>query len=253
MELGGFAVMELIGEGGAARVFRAVHETSGQQVAIKLFRHELLAQQELLERFHGEIRLLEAFEHPNLLACLAAGEQDGVPWFATQLCASSLASRVMREGRADPPTLVGYALEVLDGLDYLHRRGVVHRDVKPDNILLDKDDVAVLGDFGIAMDPAYRPTQLGAVMGTPSFTPPEQLDDPTTATPSSDLFSLGSSLFACCTLRSAMPLFVKRLREDALARLPEGLREVVARATHPDPSARFATAEAMARDLADLT
>lgn len=252
VELGPYVVTSLVGEGGAARVYEARHEHTGGLAAVKMYRHELLGQVELLDRFHTERLLLEQLDHPNILPCHDHGEDDDVPWFATKLCRGSLATRVLTSGAVEPAVMAGYGLELLDALGYLHERGIVHRDVKPDNILLDEHDIAVLGDFGIAIDPAFRPTQMGAVMGTPTFMPPEQLDDPRGAGPSSDLFALGSTMFVCVTMRSAMPLMVPALRAKALGTLPEELRWIIDSATSPDPAERFDAASDMADALAEL-
>jgi len=252
VDLGQYLVDTLIGEGGAARVFRARDRISGHPVAVKLFRHELMNQKELLGRFRNEIELLARLDHPNIIPCLQDGEMDGIPWFATNLCARSLASRVLSQGAIDIRSMASYSAEVLDALAYLHDNGVVHRDVKPENLLLDDSDVALLGDFGIALDPARRPTVMGAVIGTPTFMPPEQYDDPSAADASADLFALGSTIYVCMTVKTAMPLLIPERRPKALARLPEDMRDIVARATHPDPDERYHSAAEMADELVDL-
>jgi len=252
LNLDGYVIDSLIGEGGAARVFRARRKLTGEDVAIKLYRHELMDQSELLGRFRNEIRVLGAMDHPNLLRCLDCGEVDGIPWFATMLCRGSLSSRVLATGRIGASAMASYAAEVLDGLDYLHELGVIHRDVKPENILLDGSDVALLGDLGIALDPSYRRTSDGVVVGTPTFMPPEQYDDPRLADASADLFALGSTIYVCTTLKTAMPLLLPDHRATALARLQPAMRWIVDRATHPDPRRRFHSAREMADALVDL-
>jgi len=255
VQLDRFILETLIGEGGTARVYRARDTTDQTFVAIKLYRHELMNQAELLQRFRSEVRLLSTFDHPNVLPCLDHGEEpgSGLPWFATRLCKGSLAGLIYQGGPIPLRTMGRYCVEVLDGLAELHARNIVHRDVKPDNILLDDDDVAILGDFGIALNPRTRPTQVDAVMGTPHFMAPEQFDDPREATPSADLFALGCTLYTGITGKSSMVLLMTPRRSDALDLLvDERMRAIVDQATSPEPEDRFASARAMADALADL-
>ncbi len=254
MQLGRYRLESLVGEGGTARVFRAQDTTRPVSVAVKVFRRDLVGESQLLERFHTEIELLRRFDHPNLLPCLAHGHDEalGVPWFATRLCRGSLAGRIYQNGPLEVTTVASYCAEILDGLAHIHEAGIVHRDVKPDNIMLDDDDVAVLGDFGIALNPDDRPTHVNAIMGTPQYMAPEQHDDPRHAEPSADLFAVGSTLFVSITGRSSMTLFLNERRSAALDQLPDSIRPFVDKATAVDPSKRFASAREMADALADF-
>jgi serine/threonine-protein kinase len=223
-------------------------------VAIKVLRDFLLDSEESVARFFLEADLLERFEHPNIVPLLGRGKlPDGLPWFALPYAAQgSLADRMLRRGRLDQHELLGYTAEILDALHYLHDLGVVHRDVKPENVLLDEHDVAMLCDFGIALSPIRRATMAGDRMGTPSFMPPEQYADPRSVTPQADLFGAGVTLFVGLTGQTGMVLLVEHLRTDALAALPPAVAPIVDKATSLRVQDRYKTAWEMSLDLADV-
>jgi serine/threonine-protein kinase len=234
-------------------VFRALDTHTGRTAAIKVLREQLLDDPECLARFEMEGRLLLELDHPNLLPVVHVGHTgDGLPWFASAFASrGSLADQMVRQGVLQKQALLGYAAEVLDCLHYLHELGIVHRDVKPENILVDDDDVAMLCDLGIARAPSRRATMVGDRMGTPSFMPPEQYDDPSSVTVTADLFGLGVTLFVGLTGQTGMVLLVEHLREKALGALPPGVREIVDKSTRSRPEQRYPSAWAMSLDVAD--
>lgn len=248
-----FELQHLIGEGGTARVYLARDRKDDRPAAVKLVHESVLDSDEALARFLVEADLLERFDHPNILGFRSRGVlDDHRPWFATDYAAKgSLADRVLRTGVIDPSAMCGYALEVLDALQHVHELGIVHRDVKPENILVDSDDVALLCDFGVARTPHRRATLVGDKMGTPTFMAPEQASDPAAVTARADLYGMGATIFVSITRKSGMALLVDHMRGDALAMVPRPLRRVVARATAPRPRDRYATASEMAMDLAE--
>ncbi|HHO50681.1 MAG TPA: serine/threonine protein kinase, partial [Deltaproteobacteria bacterium] len=138
-------------------------------------------------------------------------------------------------------------------LQYIHAMGVIHRDVKPENVLLDRHEIAQLCDFGIALNPAHRATQIGDRMGTPSFMAPEQYNDPASVTPSADIFGLGATMYTGLTAKSPMSLVVGHLRQKALEILPGDVAPIIERATAPGLESRYASAEEMAMELAELS
>ncbi|MEQ1504000.1 MAG: serine/threonine-protein kinase [Myxococcota bacterium] len=244
----------LVGEGGTARVFRGADVRTGQAVAVKVLRDVLMDSEENVARFLLEADLLGQFEHPNIVPLLGRGTLDtGVPWYACSFAAQgSLADRMLRHGRIPPADLLGYTTEILDALHYLHQQGIVHRDVKPENVLLDEDDVAMLCDFGIALAPQRRATMVGDRMGTPSFMPPEQYADPRAVTPQADLFGTGVTLFVGLTGQTGMVLLVDHLRIEALASLPPSISAIVDRSTSLKVEDRYKTAWEMSLDVADV-
>jgi len=248
-----FRIGTAIGEGGTARVFRAVDLRTGELVAVKVLRYFLMDSEENVARFELEADLLGRFEHPNILPLIARGKlPGGIPWFASTFAAQgSLADRMLRHGRLTAHSLLGYVAEILDALHYLHQQGIVHRDVKPENILIDSDDVAMLCDFGIALSPTRRATMAGDRIGTPSFMPPEQYADPRSVTPQADLFGAGVTLFVGLTGHTGMMLLVDHLRTGALASLPPGVSKIVDKATSLRVEDRYQTAWEMSLDVAD--
>ncbi len=251
---GRFLVEAVVGEGGTARVFRVRDQSSGKIAAVKLLRRSLMDSEEVVARFELEAELLGSFDHPNILGLLDSGRTpEGVPWFACPLAErGSLADMMLTRGPIVPPDLLTYAAETLDALQYLHGQGIVHRDVKPENVLVDHDDVALLCDFGISMTPRRRSTLLGDRMGTPSFMPPEQYADPASVTLQADLYGLGVTLFTALTGQTGMVLLVEHLRPAALASLPIAIARIVDRATDVRATNRYTSALEMALDVADV-
>lgn len=249
-----FSIEAVVGEGSTARVYRARDRQARGLVAIKIFRKALLDIPELVARFEVECDLLSRFDHDNILRVVDRGRAtDGSPWFATSFAeGGSLADRILRHGPIRMRDMISHAAEILDALTVIHEAGVVHRDVKPENILLDADDVAMLCDFGIALNPRRRGTDLGDYIGTPTFMAPEQYENAAKVTPRADLFGLGATIYVCVSRQSPMTLLVDHLRSDALQRLPVKLRRIIDRATAPRPEERYSTALEMSLDLAEL-
>jgi len=248
---GRFEVIELVGSGGAGNVYRVRDHERGDDAALKVAHDMTVADPRLRRRFEQEAELLAAMDHPGVLALRAwSGADAPRPWMATDFCpGGSLVDHLRAAGVPEAEEVAEWALQLLDALSYLHGRKMLHRDIKPENVLVDGHGCAVLADFGVARKPSSRATRRGDLFGTPAYMAPEQLDDVTAATPSSDLYSVGALLFALVTQRPCDALLTDRARQ--LARLPAPLRPVVARATELAPDARYAGADAMAADLAD--
>lgn len=249
-------VIERIGVGGSASVYRGRDRRTATEVAIKVMHPSLLGEELLRERFLRESELLQRFEHPAIPGWLDASSEDAeLLWFALEYVNGKSLSAVARDGlRAG--AIVELGLETADALGYLHGLGVVHRDVKPENILVGPNGCAQLVDFGISQDAAGRLTQLGDVMGTPGFMAPEQRLNAASVGPATDLFALGISLFAVLTSRSGLELTFPGTREEALASVPSPVQSIIRRLTERDPSNRpadaYETQDALAEALEHL-
>jgi serine/threonine-protein kinase len=243
-----FAIEARIGVGGSASVYRARDLQDDSFAAVKIIHPDLVEVEEMLARFRRESALLETLEHPAIPALRARGEGE-LDWFAVDFVDGPSLSVRARDTVALEP-LVLYGLEICDALGYLHDRGVVHRDIKPDNILVDSRDRACLIDLGIART-QQRHTLHGDVMGTPGFMAPEQALDPRDVDPRSDLFALAATLFAVYTRRAGLELMYESTRPEALE-AANALAPVVERATRFDPDERYPDAAAMQDALAEV-
>ena len=259
--LGPYRIEGLLGQGGMGIVFRALHD-DGRTVALKVLRDELAADDGYRQRLAHEARAAAEVDHPNLAPVLEAGEADGRLYLAVRYVdGRSLAERLAVGGPLAVGELVRLAANVAAGLDALHRRGIVHRDVKPANILLAADGTAVLGDFGLAKSRAWTVlTKTGQVLGTPNYLAPEVIRGQS-ATPLSDLYGLGCVLFECLAgtspfagrgvLRVGMAHLKEEPGDPAAGRedVPPALAWTVRQALAKDPAERPPSAVALARML----
>ncbi len=198
----GYRILRMLGQGGMASVFLAVQESLDREVALKVMAPALAATPEFAERFLREGKLTAKLQHPNIVTIHDIGVHNGLFY----LSAEFIPRGTLKERIAERGLSVGEALNVLGdiahGLDYAHEKGVVHRDVKPGNVLFRKDGRAVLADFGIAkaMDGGTSSTMAGMSVGTPDYMSPEQARGEA-VDGRSDLYSLGVMLYEMLTGR----------------------------------------------------
>src|SRR5882762_10573996 len=189
-----------IGRGGMSTVYRAFDTVLERQVAIKLMHREIASDSDQLERFRREARAVAQLSHPHIVGVIDAGEDQGRPYIVLEhVEGETLKERIRRLGRLPITEAVAYAIEIARALGAAHARHIVHRDVKPQNVLLDEEGSAKVTDFGIArtLDEEGL-TADGRVLGTTDYVSPEQaLGQPVTG--QSDLYSLGVVLFEMLT------------------------------------------------------
>jgi serine/threonine protein kinase len=198
--LGKYRVLEPLGRGGMARVYRAYHPQLDRYVAIKVLRSDLVDDEEFLARFRREAQAVAALRHPNIIQVYDFDVQDSLTYMVMELLeGDTLKARLndyrVRDEQMPYGDVVHILLDALDGLAYAHSEGMIHRDVKPANIMLTRHGQAVVTDFGIAqMVGSTQLTAAGALMGTLNYIAPEQgLEGRSDAR--SDIYSLGIVLY----------------------------------------------------------
>jgi serine/threonine-protein kinase len=216
---GGYRLAETIGSGSVGVVWKAT-APDGRAVALKILRRELAASELYRRRFEHEIRVARSARHRNLVPVIGDGAADGVPYLASRFVhGPSLGRRLEADGPLPGDQALRLAADVAAGLGALHRRQLVHRDVKPANILLDENGRALLTDFGLAKGEALTLlTEPGQPVGTPQYLAPELVDGSADASAASDVYALGCVVYECLAGR---PPFSGRTLEVALAHLTE--------------------------------
>jgi serine/threonine protein kinase len=257
---GRYAVGETLGRGGMGEVRAGRDVRLERDVAIKLLSPEVAARPKTRERFEAEARAAARLTHANVVLVYDSGEHDGVPFLVMErLPGRTLADELAEEGPLPPERLRALGIQVLDALSAAHRAGIVHRDVKPGNVLLAADGTVKVADFGIAksVDGADL-TTTGMLLGTPSYLSPEQLaGEP--ATPVSDVYSVGVMLYEALTgerpFRGRTMLELLHSMHQTRPALPDdlaacdALARAHARALAPRPEDRFPTAEEMRGEI----
>ncbi|MGK2850563.1 MAG: protein kinase domain-containing protein, partial [Candidatus Limnocylindrales bacterium] len=259
---GRYRLGAVIGRGGMATVHVATDIRLDRRVAVKLLRPEVTADPDLAQRFRREALAATVLRHPNIVACLDTGTDGAQPYLIMELVdGEDLAARLKRGGRLEPWAAARIGLDVARALGVAHVRGIVHRDVKPGNILLASDGRAKVTDFGIArlaMD--AEGSMPGTTLGSVHYFSPEQARGATT-TPASDVYGLGLVLYE--SLTGSRPWSGDSNDAIALARVgatapsvrnarpevPIALADVVARALAPEGADRFPNGAAMAAAL----
>ena len=258
---GRYRIIGLLGRGGMGEVYRATDLALGQSVALKILPEDAATSEEqLLERFHSEVRIARQVSHPNVCRVYDLGEADGVPFISMEYVdGEDLASLLQRIGRLPADKALETSRKICAGLAAAHDKGVIHRDLKPQNIMLNKRGEVIIMDFGLAAlaDQLHGPE---ARNGTPAYMAPEQLRGDS-VTPKSDIYALGLIFYELFTGKRAYeaasvaeliqlqeanrPLGMTTLASD----VDPGVEKVILRCLQPDPLQRPATALAVAAAL----
>ncbi|HEV2998623.1 MAG TPA: protein kinase, partial [Solirubrobacteraceae bacterium] len=198
---GRYEVLARIGSGGMADVYLTQDRLLSRQVAVKLLHRRFAEDEEFVERFRREASSAAGLSHPNVVGIFDRGEWDGTYYIVMEyLPGRTLKSVVREEGALDPTQASEIAIQILRAVRFAHRRGIIHRDIKPQNVILDEEGRAKVADFGIARAGASDMTMTGSIMGTAQYLSPEQAQG-WAVSEASDLYAVGIVLYELLTGR----------------------------------------------------
>jgi tRNA A-37 threonylcarbamoyl transferase component Bud32 len=245
-----FEILALAGRGGMAAVYKAVHKRLDRTVALKVLARELATDPEFGERFLREARALAALNHPHVLTVYDFGEREGFHYLVTEFVDGVTLRQLMAMGELSPAEALRIAPQVCEALQYAHEHGVVHRDVKPENILIDTAGQVKIADFGLAKlmrkDDRVGLTRSTAVFGTPHYMAPEQWRGSAGVDHRADIYSLGVVLYEMLTGQLPLGHFDPPSRRPGV---PRGLDEVVRRTLAQRPENRYQRAGDVQTDV----
>jgi serine/threonine protein kinase len=262
--VGNYELLEKIAEGGMGAIYRGRQRESGQVVAVKIMPSHMAQNPILLKRFEQEFRAASRLDHPNIVRAIDYGDTGDSPYIVMEFVeGESLGQKIERDGRMNEAEAIRVIAQVAQGLHRAHKQNLVHRDVKPDNILVRPDGVAKLADLGLVKetDTDLNLTKTGRGLGTPHFMAPEQFRNAKNADIRCDIYSLGATLYQMVTgelpFRSSGPLdaWMKKIQNDLTAprqivpTISERVEEAILRAMKADPDQRPATCREFVEEL----
>ncbi|KAJ3055245.1 hypothetical protein HK102_011394, partial [Quaeritorhiza haematococci] len=264
--IGSYGIIHPLGSGGMSSVFRAAHLETGHEVALKVLPPYMARNSTILKRFVAEVRSAESLEHPNIVSIYDRGSDEGRYYLVLEYVqGGDLHDYVQNRGPLDPDEAIGLIAQAARGLEYAMSRGVIHRDVKPSNLLRTPLGELKITDLGLAVRPESedeRVTREGTTVGTVDYMAPEQVDGRFGSIgPATDVYALGSILYVLTTgrppfrgetstetLRMVLhdePIPVRVLRPGA----PKPLETIALQCLEKDPARRYATAGELRDDL----
>lgn len=261
--MGPYSLEEVLGRGGMGIVYIGLHDLTGRAVAVKVPKLTEENATELRRRFATEAEVLTSLEHPGILPLYEVGEDNGTPYYAMKLADGNLAERLPGLP-ANPRQAAEYLAAVAEAVHYAHQRGVLHRDLKPQNILLDERSRPLVADFGLArlVDRDTDVTLSEGMLGTPDYVAPEvAAGGPRASTIASDVFSLGAILYHCLTGTApfhgdtVIETLSRIARSEVVPvrtcnpRVTEDLELICLKCLETESSVRYASAAALATDL----
>ena len=263
-KLKNYKLLQIIGEGGMSTVYLSRHVDSGSLAAIKVLKRAYTQDQDHLKRFfEREIKTTRALDHPNIVKLLDSGKKDNIYYLVYEFIDGLTLDKYIKSKKLSVKEIENITLKILAGLSHAHSRGVIHRDIKPQNILITKDGKVKITDFGIAKAISSTTiTQTGMFMGSPGYVSPEQADGKKVG-PASDLYSFGVLLFEMLLKRlpftsdtpwgivnkhiNEVPPDISKIVKD----IPSYLSYIVAKCLVKSPSGRFSSADEIMGVLKD--
>ena len=262
--VGNYELLERIAEGGMGTVYKGRHRFSGQIVAVKVVAAHMTSNQVLLKRFEQEYQAAKQLNHPNIVKALEYGDAGSTPYLVMEFVdGESLGRKIEREGKMPERDAVRLIAQVAQGLHRAHKEKLIHRDVKPDNILVTSDGQAKLADLGLVkeVETELNLTRTGRGLGTPHFMAPEQFKNAKNVDPRCDIYSLGATLYMMVTgempFRSSGPLdaYMKKIDNKLIPprelnpALSERIDWAIRRAMSADPEQRPDNCREFVEDL----
>lgn len=264
--VGRYDLLEKIADGGMGSVYKARHRDTGDIVAIKIVPNSMLTNEILLQRFEREFHSASKIDHPNVVRALEYGHEGKTPYLVMEYVdGESLGQLLDREERLEEKKAIHIIVQAAQGLAKAHKENLVHRDVKPDNILITKDGMVKIADLGLVkqkdIDNELNLTRTGRGLGTPHFMAPEQFRDAKKADARCDVYSLGATLYMAVTgelpFRSCTPLdaWMKKCHNEftppreIVPTLSERIDWAIRRAMSADPDARPESCREFVEDL----
>jgi len=250
--VGNYRIEKLIGRGGMATVYKTVDVVNQRMVAVKVLKQKFSSSLKALARFDREFLALESLNHPNIVRVLDKGIEEGVNYFVLEYVDGASLSRLLRYKKLTLNTRAQILLQVASALDYAHRRGIVHRDVKPDNVLINRTGRAKLADFGIAQItqsalPLTSITVTSSFMGTADYMAPEQRVDAGSVDHRADIYAFGVMLYE--TFTGKLPLGNFPLPSQLNPQLGKRMDGIILRAMRQNPEERYQSMSELAGDL----
>jgi serine/threonine protein kinase len=263
--IGSYDLLEKIAEGGMGAIYRGRHRDTGLIVAIKVMPAHMARKPVLLKRFAQEFRAASRLDHPNIVRALDYNDSTSTPYLVMEFVeGESLGQKLERDGRMEEADALRIIAQVAQGLHRAHKQGLVHRDVKPDNILITRDEVAKLADLGLVKETEtdLNLTKTGRGLGTPHFMAPEQFRNAKNADIRCDIYSLGATLYQMVTgelpfgsVNGPLDAWMKKIQNDlkppreVIPTLSERLDWAIMRAMSADPEMRPASCREFIEDV----
>ena len=262
-QIANYKLVSKIGSGSMGVVYKAKHLQNGQDVALKILLKRFYDDPDYLERFYREAQASAQLSHPNLISAIEAGKsKEGYHFFAMEHVAGDTVQAMLdRDGTISEAQSINIATQVVRALEHASAHGIVHRDIKPDNIMMTREGVVKVADFGLARETDSSVTQTGIALGTPHYMSPEQVRGEHSVDIRSDIYSLGATLYHMVTGNppfvgtSAAVVITKHLSEEVPSpkeknpNISDSFCQVIQRMMEKEQDGRYQSAQDLLRDL----